>query len=81
MRKYSYLLLLILSFSVSCDCDAPRYQIVEKKEKANQICDFKAQALTTCATWQSRQTIIFSDSCSLFQLSEVVDLKDLDKYK
>jgi hypothetical protein len=69
-------------FFYSCgDCDAPRYQIVEKKQITNEICDYKANALTTCAFWESRQKIIFTDSCSLFLLSQVVDLKDLDKYK
>lgn len=81
MKKYSYLFLFLLSFNFSCDCDAPRYQIVEKKQITNEICEFKAQAMTTCAAWQTRQKLIFSDSCSTFRMSEVVDLKDLDKYK
>lgn len=85
MKKYSIILIFLLSFNISCDCDAPRYQIVEKNFEKNSVdnvkCNYKANALTSCAAWQTRKYYFLTDSCSLFQMSQVVDLKDLNKYK
>lgn len=79
MRK---LIFIVLAFLFSCqDCDSDRYQVHAKTDIGNGTCHYEVWALTTCATWQRRETISFNEVCTKFQMSQVLTKSDVAPYR
>lgn len=79
MKKFIVFILLTLS---ACEtCDSSQYQVHSKTTIDSVMCNYEVWALTTCAAWQNRKKINFKDSCTKFQLSQVLTATEVSKYK
>ncbi|CAN5301094.1 hypothetical protein BH10BAC4_BH10BAC4_09250 [soil metagenome] len=66
------------------ECDSSKYYQVKAKNPAGDskfLCSYKVVALGPCMSWQKSEEIYFTDSCSVFTLSQVVSLSRIEKYK
>ena len=84
MRKLFFILLIfLLGIITSCEyltvCDAKRYQLKEKTQLGNGLCEFKFYADGDCLTWADRQKLVFIDSCKAYGISQMAWRDDLKK--
>lgn len=78
-------MLALLMLVAACrECADPQYYQIRTKTplaESSWKCDYVAHGIGTCSSFQSPPDIVFSDSCSIFKLSQVVNKADLQKYK
>jgi len=73
--KYILFFLLGAGAIAGCgECDNSNYfQIKAKDEQSTpKMCQFRATGLGPCSAWQTTQDINFTDSCRIFQLSQII---------
>jgi hypothetical protein len=80
-----YLVIFCLMALVGCgECDKSKYYQIKSKGPDNDsasMCRYEADGIGMCTTWQKSEVIYFTDSCSLFKLSQIVSRAMIEKYK
>jgi hypothetical protein len=62
-------------------CTGGRYQFKKVEKKDKFLCVFYAENISCSYTWQTKDQIIFTDSCKFFGLSQIVDYSRIQKYR
>ncbi|MBS1487754.1 MAG: hypothetical protein JST43_09205 [Bacteroidetes bacterium] len=79
-----FLFVFVLLTIAGCNCDKPSYYQIKSVTPDVSLkwkCQYVAEGMSTCATWQRSPQIIFADSCGKFVLSQVVGSAQLNKYR
>jgi hypothetical protein len=80
--KYLFLMLTLLCIACG-ECDqSSYYQVIKKAEDGASpaLCRYEVHGIGACASWQSRQVLHFTDSCSKFPLSKILTRAQVESY-
>ena len=80
MNKFIIFIVFILfSFSCQNSCYSERYQIHDKEDIGDGMCEYVAWGIGYRYTWTDLSVFVFKDSCNVYDLSRIIPRTELEQ--